>query len=613
MTNPLFEYYERELEYMRRAGADFAQRFPKVAARLGIEPNKCDDPHVERLLEGFAFLAARLHLRLDDDFPEISEALLSVVAPQYIRPLPAMSIAEFAIDPDQGKQTGGKVLPAGTTLLSRSINGTPCKFRTCYDLTLWPLTVTSAQWTSPDRLRPAMRTPDAAGVVRMEVQCLSDVPLASLDLTSLRFFLNGSATLGSALYEVLANNTIRIVLRDLAPNSKKELIELPRSALRAVGFEEHEGVIPSSGRSFLGYRLLTEYFAFPEKFFFFELFGLEALRTSGFRSGFELLIFTSSFETTEWKQTLESGVSAQTFRLSCTPIVNLFSQTSEPILLDQRRHEYTIVPDARRRLETEVYSVDDVVVVTHGSPEPVRFEPYYSLRHSTSRAQRGAYWLARRRPTPWRKDRATDVHLSFVDMEARVTHPASDAVTVRLTCFNSDLPSLLTWGDAAGDFEIEGGGPFRAITALMKPTKVVQPPMSGALLWRLVSLLSLNYLSLVEGGGDALREILRLHNFAGSESNDQQIEGIAGVRSKPTYARVENEYGLNFARGRLVEVDLDENRFAGSSMFLFASVIERFLGMYVSINSFSQLVARSTRRRGVIRQWAPRSGWKTIL
>lgn len=612
MSNELYEYYERELEYLRRSGADFAKRYPRVAARLALEPTKCEDPHVERLLEGFAFLAARVHLRLDDDYPELCEALLNVVHPQYVRPVPSLTIVAFELDPAQGKQTAGRHIPAGTTLLSRPVNNVACKFRTCYDTVLWPLTVTAAQWTSPDRLRPSIRAADANGAIRIELRCLPDVSFETLRLDTLRVHLSGSSPLVSTLYEVIANNTVRVLLRDLTPGSKRAPIELPASSVQPVGFGPGDGLLPASGPSFAGYRLLTEYFAFPDKFHFFDLGGLSALQTAGFGTAAEIVLLTSPFELPERRQALETGVTAATFRLGCTPAVNLFAQTSEPILLTQKRYEHVVVADARRRLETEVFSIDDVRVRTGSGVETVNVEPFYSLRHGAA-AVRGPYWLARRRETPWRADQATEVLLSFMDAEGTFRQPDTDTVTCGLTCFNSDLPALLPFGDARGDFTIEGGGPFERIAALVRPTSVIQPALGRSLLSRLVSQLSLNFLSLVDGGPDALREVLRLHCFAATESNLRQIGAITSVTSSPSHARVMKQFGMGIARGHRVEIQFDEEHFAGTSLFLFASVIERFLAMSASLNSFVQVVGRSTRRRRALREWNPRSGWKTLL
>jgi type VI secretion system protein ImpG len=628
MREELLNYYERELTFIRRMGAEFAQRYPKVAGRLMLEPNKCEDPHVERMLEGFAFLAARVHLKIDDDFPEISEALLNIVYPHYVRPIPSMSIAEFKLDPEQGKLTTGYKLPRGTKLFSRPVDGVPCRFQSCYDTTLWPLGVTAAQWTTPDRLRPAARLGDAVSVLRLELRCAPDISFAKLGLESLRFYLDGAGNLTAALYELLSTSGRDIIVRELpgeprAPGASAALkmITLPASALTPAGLGPNEGLLPYPGRSFEAYRLIQEYFVFPEKYLFLDLAGFTQVAAAGFGGAIEVLIPIPAYERTEWRPMLEAGVAQSTFRLGCTPIVNLFPHVSEPILLTQRGSEYPIVADARRRLTTEIFSVDDVIAVTPDSERTLHFRPFYGAARAAQRAEpngaapelAGLHWLAKRRASGWRTDDGADVMLSFADRSGRSAHPDQDTVTARLTCFNGDLPSRLSFGNPAGDFEMDGAGPVRQITALIKPTRVIQPTLGNGQTWRLVSQLSLNYLSLVESGAEALRETLRLYDFAESASARKQIDGILGVESAPTFARIVTDHGLTFARGRRVEIEFDEEQFTGSGVFLFGTVLERFFGLYASMNSFSVLSATSRQRKRPVHEWGPRAGWKPLL
>lgn len=630
MREELLHYYERELTFLRRMGADFAQRYPKVASRLMLEANKCEDPHVERMIEAFAFLAARVHLKIDDDLPEISEALLNVVYPHYVRPIPAMSIAEMKLDPDQGKLTTGYRLPRGTMLYSRPVDGVPCKFQSAYDVTLWPIAVSAAQWTTPDRLRPPVRLGDTAAVMRIELRCQGDTTFSQLDLKNLRFYLDGAGNLTYALYELLNTSGREFIVREIpkagaAPASLKT-ITLPASALQPAGLGPNEGMLPYPGRSFEAYRLIQEYFVFPEKYLFLDLGGFDRIAAAGFGNAIEILIPIPPYERIEWRAMLEAGVSSSTLRLGCTPIINLFPHVSEPVLLTQRKPEYQIIADARRRLSTEIFSVDEVIAVVPESERLLRFRPFYApSRHARlpgaprrdpveeNRDDAGLFWQAKRRQSGWRTDDGTDILLSFVDRSGRTAHPDQDTATVRLTCFNSDLPSRLQFGSPTGDFELEGGGPVREITALIKPTRVIQPPLGHGQTWRLISQLSLNYLSLVESGEEALRETLRLYDFADSLVARKQIDGITGVRSAPTFSRILTEHGLTFARGRRVEIDLDEEQFTGGGVFLFGTVLERFFGLYASINSFSVLSARSRQRKRPIHEWPARAGWKPLL
>lgn len=614
MREELLAYYESELTFLRQAGAEFAQKYPKIASRLVLEPDRCEDPHTERLLEAFAFLAARVHLKVDDEFPEITTALLDVIYPHFLRPIPSMSVTEFHLDPEQGKLSTSLTIPRGSLLYSRAqIEGVSCKFQTCYETVLWPVTVAEAQWRTPDRLQPVVKASDAVAAIRLLVRCFQDVSFAKLGIDSLQFYLNGESNLTHTLYELLCNNCVRILLRDPAARSNASVITLGPENLRAVGFEENEAILPYPRRSFAGYRLLQEYFTFPEKFLFFELSGLDQLSSRGFNDQVEIIFLISSFERSERQQVLELGLGPSTFKLNCSPVVNLFTQAAEPILLDQTRFEYPIVPDARRAFATEVFSVDSVVCMNPRSREFSEFQPFYAYKHSATREKKQTFWHATRRNSELRDDQRSDVFISLVDLSGRPAEPEADTATVRCTCTNANLPSRLPFGNEAGDFELEGVSSLRKIVALRKPTQTLRPPTGKGALWRLVSHLSLNYLSLVEEGKDALQQILRLYNFSDSTHLHSQVAGISGLNSSRHFARVVSELGMTSVRGTRVQVQLDEEQFVGGGVYLFASVLEHFLGMYVSMNSFSQLVASTLQRKEVLKEWPPRAGRSILI
>jgi len=613
VRDELLAYYERELTFLRQMGAEFAEKYPKIASRLLLEPDRCEDPHVERLVEAFAFLAARVHLKIEDEFPEISEALLGILYPHYVRPIPSMTVAEFHLDPEQGKMSTALEVPRGSMLYSRPVDGAPCRFQTSYPTVLWPLTVSDARWRTPDRLEPALRAPDAMAVCLVELSCLADVTFEKLDLHSLRFYLNGESNLIHALYELLFNNCVRIVVRDLTPGSRKAPVTLPASSLQPVGFREEGAMLPYPRRSFAGYRLLQEYFAFPDKFFFLDLGGLEQVTAAGFGGKIEILFLIAPFERSEREQMLETGTAAKTFRLNCSPVINLFPLTAEPILVDQTRYEYQVVPDARRRNALEIFSVDEVLSSNPRTQEIRRYEPFFSYRHAGLHEKKQMFYNATRRPSGRLDDEGTEIWLSLADLSGHPVHPEVDALTVRCTCSNRDLPAKLPFGRERGDFELEGASAIKRILALRKPTGTLRPPLGKALLWRLISQMSLNYLSLVEEGREALQEILRLYNFSDSTYLEKQIAGITKVASRKHFARVVSENGVSFARGMRVDMEMDEEQFVGGGVYLFAAVLEYFLGLYASMNSFSQLVVRTPQRKEDLKQWPPRAGHTILL
>jgi type VI secretion system protein ImpG len=610
MREDLLAYYESELTFLRQMGAEFAAKYPKIASRLALEPDRCEDPHTERLLEGFAFLAARVHLKIDDEFPEITTALLDVVYPHYLRPIPSMSVVEFHLDPEQGKLSTSLAIPSKSMLYSRAqVSGATCKFQTCYDTLLWPVVVAEAQWGTPDRLKPAVKVSEAVGAIRLVVRCLPDVTFQKLGMRSIRFYLNGESNLTHTLYELLCNNCIQILLRDPARPAIPPVVLSPEN-LRAVGFEENEAMLPYPRRSFSGYRLLQEYFTFPDKFLFFDLDGLEQLSPIGFSDQVEIVFLISKFDRADRQQVLELGVSVSTFRLNCSPIVNLFPQTAEPILLNQTRYEYPVVPDVRRSFANEIFSLDSVVCTSAQARDIVEFSPFFSYRHSRGKQQ--GFWHATRRDAHVRDDQRTDMFLSLVDVSGRPLQPGADTVTVRCTCTNSNLPARLPFGNESGDFELEGVASIRKIVALRKPTSTLRSPTGKRALWNLVSHLSLNYLSLVEDGKEGLQQILHLYNFSDSVHLKSQIAGLNALSSSRHFARVVSEAGMTSARGTQVRIELDEEQFVGGGVYLFASVLEHFMGLYVSMNSFTQLIASTLQRKEVLKEWPPRAG-RSIL
>lgn len=618
MRDELLWYYERELGYLRRLGAEYAVRYPKVAGRLQLEATKCEDPHVERLLEGFAFLAARIHLKLDDDVSQVAESLLAIVAPQLVRPVPSLTIAEFVADPERAAMPEGVLVPRGSLLRTRAVGGMRCTFRTASNVQLWPFTITDASWVTPDALVPPVRASDAVGALRIRIEAFPGVVLSSLAMDSLRLHLHGEGAVASTLHEVLCRDTSAILVRAIDPDAPRGgdaiRISVAARALTQGGFGADERLLEGGAPTLAPYGLLQEYMALPAAFRSVDLAVGAGLRASEAKGAAEIVILVGSFERGDRRAILASGVTRETVRLGCSPVVNLYEHTAEPILLTHRRDEYPLVPDAQQRMATEVYAVTRVVGVPAGGGEPTPYEPLYGLKHDAPVGEQPVFWVARRHSAPERGARASDISLAFVDRGGRTLQPKHDVVTARTLCFNGDLPSRLPVGDPRGDFELLGGGPLTQITALLRPTVAVHPRLGAALAWRMVSQLSLNHLSLDEGP-DALRELLRLHDHAESPDIERQVQGIINVRSAAVHARVPGlaqAGGLALARGRQISLDLDEDHFAGDGAWIFASVLERFFSLYTSLNSFTQLTVHSRQRRRPLAEWGPRSGSRAL-
>ena len=618
MRDELLGYYERELIFLRQMGAEFAEKYPKVAGRLLLETDKCEDPHVERMIEAFAFLTSRVHLKIDDEFPEVTESLLNVLYPHYLAPTPSMSIAQFALDPQQGKLTTGYAIDRETTLYSRPVQGTPCRFRTCYPVTLWPIEVASATLESLDPVGARGKWSDA--VLRISLKCLHNTKLSDLKvgtgeserwIESLRFYLNGEAQLIYPLYELLFNEQLHLKGIELQDKKTRRSIKLPSDALRPVGFAADEGMLGYTPRSFLGYRLLTEYFAFPDKFLFFDVARLDEAARAGFGEQVDILIYLKDVTPPRAK------VDAGTFQLGCTPIINLFKKVAEPIQLTQQQNEYHVIPDIHRQTATEIYSIDSVTTVDPYLQQSREFHPFYSYRHAYERDQQGAFWYATRRPSQRMEDEGTEVFMSLVDLNFSPNVPPVETITCHVTCTNRDLPARLPFGGREGDFEVENAGPLSRVKCLRKPTETLRPPMRRGAHWRLISHLSLNHLSLVEGqrNGDpeALREILMLYDFMDSAATRKQVLGLNKITSRRVVRQTGTRIGTGFVRGIETTITFDETQYVGSGVFLFASVLERFLGLYASLNSFNQLIAKTEQREGELKRWKPRVGEQILL
>ncbi len=616
MSATLFPYYERELLFIRQLAQEFAKQFPGPAGRLLLEPDRSVDPHVERLIEAFALLAGRIHHKLDDDFPELTDALLGVLYPHYLAPVPSMAVVQLDLDPERAQLPNGFLVAPHSPLATAPVGGLKCKYRTGYPVTLWPVSVTEASLRPPPFPAGLQPPPKARAVLRFQIECTGELSFPALSLDRLRLFLTGENNVVVNLYELLLNNALQVVFRSLDKGSKAApIVCTPQEALFPVGFEPDEGLLPYPRQSFPGYRLLTEFFTFPAKFQFVDLGGFARARRAGFQRQLEVLIYLDRTQTT-----LEQAVEAGTFRLGCTPVVNLFKQTLEPKADTHTKSEYLLVPDVAHSQGLEIYSVESVASVN--PPQKLEYQPFYSFRHGGTRDTARRFWCASRRQATGPGDRGTDLFLRLVDLDFDPRAPSDGQLVVHALCTNRDLPTLLRQAGEALYFELEMAAPVSRVRCLRTPTPTLRPPLRRGAYWRLVSHLSLNHLSLTdaEEGLAALQEILRLYDYSDPESgqqlsavNEQVIEGVTAVRSRPAIGRTGGPTASGFARGIEVTLEFDETKYVGSGLYLFASVLERFLGLYVTVNSFSQMVATTRQREGILKRWPPRAGEQALI
>lgn len=593
----LLNYYSSELTWLRRMARSFARRYPRVAARLELSADTCADPHVERLIESFALLTGRLQHRLDQEFPEITSALLGVLYPHLTAPTPSLSIAKFDVDPEVGKITTGFEVPAQTPLFAQTDDGFTCRFRTCYPVTLWPLTIRSSSFESPAQF-DFLNASRVATVLRISVACHG--ALEELSLSRLRFFIQGQPDLVNTIYELLFARSPRVAI---LPKGASKPVYLPDNSLFPVGFRPEDEVIPYPPHALPAYRLIQEYFLFPEKYHFFDLLHLDCGLTGDV---FDILILLDQSPPRRME------LDARTFSLGCTPIINLFRRTSEPIRVDHRTLEYTLDPDVKRPRTTEIHSIVSVSASSNPLDDTAFLHPFYSFRHPVNGVTPRAFWHTRRIPSGRENLGGTDMLLSFLDLDFQVTQPPFQTVYAHVECTNRDFATEIPDG---AQLQIESAAPLSLISCLGRPTAPVYPPLGGTTLWNLISNLSLNYLSFSSGGEslDAIRQMLRLYSFSNQASSFQELQGIRSMTTRRVLRRVGSEPWRGFCQGTEISLRFDESYYVGSSAFLLGSVLSNFFALYCAVNSFTELVITSDQREGEWKRWPAQAGLQALV
>ena len=606
MSDSLLPYYNRELVAIRRLAAEFADTHPKIAGRLRLSADAVDDPHVARLLEGVAFLAARVHRRLDDEFPELTDALLGVLYPHYLAPVPSCTIVQLHGQPDM---PGAHTVAAGIALDTEPVRGELCRFRTAYPVTLWPVEIDTVRLSGLPLAAPV--NPDAAGavaVLRIGLKCASPTgSFAQLGVDRLRFFLRGAANVALPLYELLSGHVLSVACAD-GPNDPAPEV-LPTGAVSPVGFAAEEALLPWPARSFSGFRLLTEYFAFPEKFLFLDFGGLAAKAAS---AGNRMEIFVYLDRAVP---DLERAVSAEALALGCTPAINLFPQRCEPLPLTGAEIEYRVVPDARRPAATEIWSVDRVrETQSDGSARPWR--PFYRLTHGDPEADEpGGFYHVVRRDTQAPLT-GSEAFLAPHDPDFDAERAGQPILSIDALCLNRDLPAQLPFGGGHPRLRlVEGDAAIARLTALTAPTATLRAPLREQGFWRLISHLSLGHLSVAGGseGARALKEILRLYDLRDSPETRAAIEALQSVTARPGTARVPGARAGAFCRGLDVGLEFDQRAWQVGGLYLLAAVLDRFLALHATVNSFVRTSATQRGRPERVGVWPPRAGARVLL
>lgn len=618
MDAKLLDYYNRELTYMHELGAEFAQRYPKIAGRLGMRGIEVSDPYVERLLEGFSFLTARIQLKMDAEFPRFSQRLLEVVYPNFLAPLPAMAVVQIDGNLNEGSLKAGYELPRHTLLRGRMIKGeqTACEFRTGHAVTLWPIRIAEASLGPvPAEIAHAlpMAARQAKSAITIKLEAVGGARFAEMPLDRLEFFLSGAELHALRVLELVAHHSVATVCR-AGPGSTARIVPLGDEAIRHEGFDPEQSLLPYDARSFQGYRLLHEYFAFPERYLFFSVKHLRAAASAIGGTTMEIVILLDRADAD-----LERLVDARHFSLFCTPIINLVPRRSDRIPVGPGQHEHHAVIDRTRPRDFEIFTVERVTGHMANGSEEREFRPFLGSFASDD-GDFGAYFSLRREPRLV-SDRAraqgtrtsytgSEVYVSLVDQHDAPFPHSLRHITIDALCTNRDLPLLLPTG-LESDFTLRVSAPVRGVRVLRGPSRPYPALAEGALTWRLISHLGLNYLSLTDvdatQGAAALREMLDLYGNLADPAVRRQIQGVRSMALAPVFRRLPEPGPIVFGRGVEIALQIDEVAFSGTSPYLFGAVLEQFFSRHVSLNAFTEF-ALSSLQRGEIARWTPRVG-----
>lgn len=616
MDPRIIDLYNEELLHLRTEAAEFAREFPDRAARLAIDEHRVEDPYVERLLEGVAYLAARVRLKLDTQYPVFTQQLVDVLFPGWLAPTPSACVLRLNPDMADGQLATGVVIPRGSCIVG-SLRGnadTRCEFETARDLQLLPLQVISAQYVAArPEAAPAgqqSRAP-AMSSLRLELELLGDASFQSLPLDKLPLFVTASDAYGAQLMELLGGRCVAVGVSATA-QSRQAHAWLPGAAVQHIGFDESEALLQVPVRGHAGFRVLKEYAALPDRFRFVEVTGLrQALQ--GFK-GRKLHLhfhFAGVFER------LENAVKPQTLSLFCVPAVNLRERQLDRIDLTPGQMEYHLVADRMRPRQHEVVHLVDVV--GGGSGFERSFAPVFEAVNSGRLSSTSFYTLRRERRMLTQSETigravtypGSEIYLSLAEQGAPPYGSDLRYLSVRALCSNRDLPLYLRAQFSEARYQTVDTVPVKSVECLAGPSLPLSSPADGFDPWLALSHLFVNYLSLFDSGGprgaDVLRAMLSLYAPMPGHFLFRQADGLVSVAAEQITRRVPGGGPLAFGRGVAIRLSMNDRAFDGGSPFVLASVLEHYLAAHVSINSFVETTLEMSDRAEQL-TWPTRFG-----
>ena len=624
MTPRFLRYYSQELAHLREVGSEFAQDYPKIAGRLGLDSFECVDPYVERLLEGFSFLAARVQMKIDAEFPRFTQHLSELVYPHFLAPTPSMAVVQLQPDLTNPALQKGFVVPRGSAL--RSVLGkgdnTACEYRSAHALTLWPIELIEAKFFTHGGNQAGLNLqlpPSVKAGIRLRLRS-TGAAFKDLPLDRLCLHLRGTEDMPVRIYEKLLGSVEGVLVTPVGRPAAWHSL-LPKTVLQPLGFNENEALLPSGQRTFNGYRLLQEYFAFPQRYQFVELSGLQAGLQQCPDHEIEITILLRQAD-----PQLEKTLDSSNFALHCTPVVNLFQRRADRINVTGEQLEHHVLVDRTRPMDYEVFQIESVTGYGTGPDAEQTFRPFYTAKDIGSLHQDKAFYQIRReqrvvsqrqrRDGPRSSYIGSEAFIAIVDAAEAPYSSELRQLGLSVWCTNRDLPLSMPIGIGKTDFILDSGAPVTAVRCVAGPSAPHPSFAEGSMAWRLLNQLSLNYLSLLDSdpaqGAVALREMLALYCHPVDLNAQRQVEGVRSIASKTVTRRMPSPGPITFGRGIEITVTLDDAAFEGTGAFLLGGVLSQFFAQYVSINSFTETVIR-TLARGEIMRWPAKGGVCAIL
>ncbi|MDE8653699.1 type VI secretion system baseplate subunit TssF [Novosphingobium album (ex Liu et al. 2023)] len=621
MDPRLLQFYNDELAYLRETAREFGEEHETVAARLGLKTPTDPDPYVERLLEGVAFLGARVQLKLADQYPEFTQHLLTAIQPHYLAPMPSICVAGFEPKDADPLLAEGYAVPAGTEITATAgpQESTPVTFRTGHAVTLYPLKITEVEYlssrSSVAHFAVAANVRAEAGV-RLRFESTGGIPLEKLRIDSLPLYLDGSEAVPGELYRQIIGETIAALARSATASAAVVPMALPLP--EQVGFDDEEALLPAELRSFRGYRLLSEYFACPERFLFARLRGVDrAFAQASSNACDVVLLFNRS------SPVLSGALSPANFRLFATPAINLFEKQLGRLQINEHDHEFHVVPDRTRPLDFEVFRLLELKAHLRDEQEARPVVPLYALGALLYDWRDAIFYVPRmtlrRLSSKQRKLKKRDDYIG-TETWLSLTVPGNPD---RLSDIKElAIRALVTNRELAGGLVFRGSnhftvpaGPVRAVSVLRSPSKPRPPLGLGDSAWRVIGHLTPNYATLAPEDCDdpaMLCDHLALYGHRDDPAMRRQIDGITGVRSRSIVRRIPGRGQMAVARGSRITLTLDDGSYENGRMFLFGAVVERFLSEFATINSFTETIVR-TPGEGEIAKWPARIGRKHTI